>query len=538
MVNNGDTLTAAQLDTLVYTPPTNQNGLAFASFDFQVNDSGAGTVAATMTIDVTAVNDVPVASNNTLGTNEDTPLNFASGDFTFTDVEADALVSAQLTNLSLNGGTLTHSGGTAVNNGDTLTAAQLDTLVYTPPANQNGLAFASFDFRVNDSGAGTVAATMTIDVTAVNDVPVASNNTLGTNEDTPLNFASGDFTFTDVEADALVSAQLTNLSLNGGTLTHSGGTAVNNGDTLTAAQLDTLVYTPPTNQNGLAFASFDFRVNDSGSGTVAATMTIDVNAVNDVPVASNNTVGTNEDTPLNFASGDFTFSDVEGDALVSAQLTNLSLNGGTLTHSGGTAVNNGDTLTAAQLDTLVYTPPANQNGLAFASFDFRVNDSGAGTVAATMTIDVTAVNDVPVASNNTVGTNEDTPLNFASGDFTFSDVEGDALVSAQLTGLSLNGGTLTHSGGTAVNNGDTLTAAQLDTLVYTPPANQNGLGFASFDFRVNDSGSGTVAATMTIDVNAVNDVPVASDDSYGVNEDTAACRARLGRAEQRHRCGR
>ena len=37
-----------------------------------------------------------------------------------------------------------------------------------------------------------------------------------------------------------------------------------------------------------------------------------------------------------------------------------------------------------------------------------------------MTIDVTAVNDVPVASNNTVSTNEDTPLNFASGDFTFT----------------------------------------------------------------------------------------------------------------------
>ena len=171
------------------------------------------------------------------------------------------------------------------------------------------------------------------------------------------------------------SRSLTNLSLNGGTLTHSGGTAVNNGDTLTAAQLDTLVYTPPTNQNGVAFASFDFRVNDSGAGTVAATMTIDVTAVNDVPVASNNTVSTNEDTPLNFASGDFTFTDVEGDALVSAQLTNLNLNGGTLTHSGGTTVNNGDTLTAAQLDTLVYTPPANQNGVAFATFDFPVNDA-------------------------------------------------------------------------------------------------------------------------------------------------------------------
>ncbi len=45
---------------------------------------------------------------------------------------------------------------------------------------------------------------------------------------------------------------------------------------------------------------------------------------------ANKTVSTSEDVPLNFSSGAFTFTDVEGDALVSAQLTNLNLNGGTL----------------------------------------------------------------------------------------------------------------------------------------------------------------------------------------------------------------
>ena len=45
---------------------------------------------------------------------------------------------------------------------------------------------------------------MDIDVTPVNDVPVATINTVSTTEDTPYTFASGDFTFTDVESDALV----------------------------------------------------------------------------------------------------------------------------------------------------------------------------------------------------------------------------------------------------------------------------------------------------------------------------------------------
>ena len=42
---------------------------------------------------------------------------------------------------------------------------------------------------------------------------------------------------------------------------------------------------------------------------------------------------------------------------------------------------------------------------------------------------------------------EDVPLVIGPGDFSFSDVESDSLASVTITGLNLNGGTLTHSGG-------------------------------------------------------------------------------------------
>jgi len=112
---------------------------------------------------------------------------------------------------------------------------------------------------------------------------------------------------------------------------------------------------------------------------------------NEVPEATANTVSTPENTAYSFSAGDFTFSDTEGDSLVSATITNLALGGGTLTYSGGTPLNDGDTLTAAQLDTLVYTPPTNTTGSPLATFDFTVNDVNAGIVAAQMDIDVTAV---------------------------------------------------------------------------------------------------------------------------------------------------
>ncbi|NNJ97675.1 MAG: DUF4347 domain-containing protein [Gammaproteobacteria bacterium] len=501
-----------------YTPTANFNGID--AFTYRANDGNVDSNIATVTIRVDPVNDVPDAITNTVTTAEDTAYNFSAGDFTFSDVEGDSLVAARLTNLSLAGGTLTYGGGITVNDGDTLTAAQLDTLDYTPAANVNGTPLATFDFTVDDAGIGVVTAQMAIDVTAVNDVPVATTNTVTVMEDTAHIFTAADFTFTDTEGDALVSATISNLSLAGGSLTHSGGISVNNGDTLSAAQLDTLVYLPAPNANGAPLALFDFSVNDTGAGTVTAQMDIDVTPVNDVPVAIANTVTTTANTAYTFNAADFTYSDVESDALLSVTFTNLSLGSGTLTYSGGITLNNGDTLSAFQLDSLVYTPPVNTTGAPLATFDFRANDAGPGVVPAQMAIDVNIANSVPVALANTVNTLEDTAYGFTAVDFTYSDAEGDALVSATITNLSLASGTLMHSGGTAVVNGDTLTVAQLDTLVYTPAANANGTPLASFDFSVNDSGLGVVSAAMSIDVSAQPDAAVIGGvDSGSVTED-------------------
>ena len=159
----------------------------------------------------------------------------------------------------------------------------------------------------NRKRVGSDPQTFTITVTPVNDAPITAPVTLA-----PIAEDSGVRLITqaellanasDTEGDSLVSATITNLSLAGGTLTHSGGTTVSSGDTLTVAQLDTLVYTPPTNTIGTPLAGFDFTVNDSGAGVTAAQMSINVSAVNDVPMATANTVSTNEDVHSSLISG-------------------------------------------------------------------------------------------------------------------------------------------------------------------------------------------------------------------------------------------
>src|SRR5207253_3218271 len=188
------------------------NGLAYASFTFQVEDDG-GTANGgvnldqspnTMTINVTSVNDAPAGTNNTVTTNEDTAYTFAAADFGFSDpndTPANVLSRVKITTLP-GAGSLTLTGSGAVAAGQFITVADINAgkLVFSPAANANGLAYASFTFQVEDDG-GTANGgvnldqspnTMTINVTAVNDAPVNTvPGTQATNEDTAKVFSSG-----------------------------------------------------------------------------------------------------------------------------------------------------------------------------------------------------------------------------------------------------------------------------------------------------------------------------------------------------------
>ena len=52
---------------------------------------------------------------------------------------------------------------------------------------------------------------------------------------------------------------------------------------------------------------------------------------------------------------------------------------------------------------------------------------------------------------------------------------------------------------------------------YTPNSNFNGTD--TFTYKANDGALDSNVATVTITVNAVNDAPVANNDSYAENED-------------------
>ena len=515
---------------LVFTPAADGNGDSYTSFTFKVSDGADESASAyTMTVDVTAANDAPTASDNTVTTTEDTAYTLAAADFNFSDTDTgDMLASVKI--VTLPGlGALTNDG-TAVRANQSIARADIDAneLVFTPVADAHGDSYTSFTFKVSDGADESASAyTITVDVTAVTDAPTASDNTVTTTEDTAYTFTAADFNFSDADTgDTLASVKIVTLPALG--LLTNGGTAVRADESIAKADIDAnrLVFTPVADGNGDSYTSFTFKVSDGTDESASAyTMTVDVTAANAVPTASDSTVTTTEDTAYTFTAADFNFADADtGDTLASVKIVTLPALG-SLTNDD-TAVRADQSIARADIDAnrLVFTPVADGNGDHYTSFTFKVSDGADESASAyTVTVDVTAVTDAPTASDSTVTATEDTAYAFAAADFNFFDADtGDTLSSVKIVTLPALG-SLTNDD-TAVRADQSIARADIDAnrLVFTPAADGNGDPYTSFTFKVSDGADESASAyTMTVGVTAVNDVPTASDSTVTATQDTA-----------------
>ena len=115
---------------------------------------------------------------------------------------------------------------------------------------------------------------------------------------------------------------------------------------------------------------------------------------------------TAEDAAYAFRSDDFAFSGAAtDDTLASVRIVTLP-DAGRLTLLG-LPVSAGNTVTRADIDAgrLLFTPAANANGDAYASFTFRVGDGDEESAAAyTMTVNVTALADAATGKPSIWGT--------------------------------------------------------------------------------------------------------------------------------------
>ena len=177
-----------------------------------------------------------------------------------------------------------------------------------------------------------------------------------------------------------------------------------------------------------------------------------------------------------------------------------------------------------------YETPLDANGDNV--YDVVVSASdGVLTVTQTLAISVQNRNEMPQGSDGRVSVAEDGRHVFGLADFGFTDpldAQANGLGAVQIVAVPGQGSVLLA--GVPVADGQWIPAGDIlaGLLSYAPAANDNGAAYAALNFRVRDDG-GTAGGgvdteaglhTLTIDVSVVNDLPVGTDDSYSLDEDT------------------
>jgi hypothetical protein len=440
--------------SFTYTP--NANFFGTDSFTYRVQDgAGAESNVATVTLTVTAVNDPPTAVNDSYNATEDALL----------DVSAANGVLSNDTDIDSPHGSLEAILVSQASNG-TVNLAADGSFTYQP--NSNFFGTDSFTYQVrDDQGALSNVATVTLNVANVNDAPVAVNDAYNAVENTTLTVPAPGVlgNDTDIDSATLTAVLVTDVLPSQGTLTLNA-----NGS---------FTFVPTSEFNGIA--TFQYQASDGSLLSNVATVTINVQEVNDPPTSVNDSYQTNEDVTLVVPAPGVLGNDTdpENDQLTAVLVSGIQPNQGTLTLNA-----NGS---------FTYVPAANFFGTV--TFTYRASDGLSQVPAnvATVTITVNEVNDPPTAVDDNVQAFKDstnTPVNVLANDSIAPDVNETISVTA-LIGTGSPGTTVTTAqGGTA-----RLVGGQ---VFYDAP-----LGFAgqdSFQYEITDSRGGVAVATVFVTV--------------------------------------
>ncbi|MDA7535262.1 Ig-like domain-containing protein, partial [Verrucomicrobia bacterium] len=453
----------AALRSITYNNSSDAPNTKPRTITWMINDGNDSSEKVTSTVNLNAVNDSPFAQNDSYNVNEDESLALQVPDGVLNN-----------DNIGGDGGRLFVSANTSPFSG-TLFLNEDGSFVYTPDTNFNG--FDTFEYTIKDIDGTTSSGVVTITVNGVDDTPLALDDSYIVDEDMALN----------VVVDRGV---LSNDSIggDGGTLIISQEALPEHG-TLTVKTDGSFIYLPFDNYYGTD--SFTYSISDIDGDVDSATVNITIKNVNDLPVAQDDLYSVDEDNNLSIETENGVLSN-----------DNIGGDGGELIIVQETLPDHG-LLTLEKSGKFLYVPAENYNGKD--KFSYSISDIDGDLVSATVTLIVNSVDDQPLAQDDFYSVDEDARL-----------LAGNDLGVLSNDSIGGDGGILEIKTATLPQNGE-LKINENGAMMYSPDPNFNGVD--SFAYSISDVDGTVSTGTVTIDVNSLNDSPLAQDDSYTVDED-------------------
>ncbi|MBN1945461.1 MAG: tandem-95 repeat protein [Bradymonadales bacterium] len=477
---DGDSLTFAVIDQpehgtlagtapeLSYTPDTDYFGADLLTF--RVNDYTADSEPATIAIAITPVNDPPVITNTAALVFADPPPG----------LEDDIALAAQPVAADVDSDEVVFDYSWELDEGEAFTPVMAGTGVEAIPALPGTvtvyrgiyrLRILPFDYQ--DHGAEFVSASVTV----ANSAPTIVQSALTllpsqpyTDDDLALEEQPTGY---DADGDTVTFAYRWQHDGTGGTWSDLADEADNDVETIPPLDADRTVKNVSYR---VVVTPFD------GFNQGAPVTSTKVQVENSPPVAGDDTAQVAEDNPVIVTASTLLANDgdLDLDPLFISSIASLR-NG-----SAETVVS------AGAIQSITFTPATHFFGTA--GFTYTVSD-GAAADTADVDIEVTPVNDPPIAADDAVTGAEDVGLILSWDTLVANDSDIDSPSenwSVSAVGSAVNG---------AVSND-----AVGKEITFAPTS--DFFGAASFQYTLSDGDGGSDSATVTVTVTAVNDSPM------------------------------
>lgn len=436
----------------------------------------------TVTVNLTDRNESPVMAAQTFTVAENTLTGNVVGTVIATDVDQGQALTYTISSSPVPGAFAINpaTGVITVANGSLLNYESRTSIELGVFATDNGVPVLA------------TVAPITIQITDVNERPTLTDRNFTVAENAAAGTIVGTFPASDVDVGQSITYAITSSA------PISGAFAINS----TTGQI-TVVDGSGLNFEAISAVVLTITVTDNGNPALSssALATITLTNINEAPVVSNTSFDVSENTLNSNRVGFVTGSDVD----VGQSLT-YSISSSTL--PGAFAINS----TTGEI-TVTNSTLLNYESVPTATLTVRAADNGVPALSstATVTINITDVNERPVVTNQAFTVTENAATGTVVGTFTASDVDAGQSLSYTITASA------PIAGAFAINS----TTGQI-TVVNGSGLNFEAISAVALTITVTDNGNPSLSASAvaTITLTDVNEAPVVTPMAFTIFENS------------------